>query len=279
MTLRIGWFSTGAGPTSQRYRMLVATLDAVRARTLDADITYVFSNRARGEDEGADAFFDLVESHQIPLVALSSRQFRRERAGALSKPGDPLPPWRYEYDRAVTDLVAPYDVDVCMVAGYMLIFTEDISRRFTFLNLHPAEPGGPVGTWQDVIWQLIDARAARSGVMVHLATEQLDRGPVVAYCTYSLRGPAFDPLWQELGSRSAAELRSTADNDHPLFVAIRRHGAAREVPLIVATLRALAAGQRTIDGRVVKSDGGELLNGIDLTLQVDAAVAQELQIS
>ena len=280
MTLRMGWFSTGAGPGSQRWRMFSAVLDAIRARTLDAEIAFVFCNRERGEDAGTDAFLDLAKSRQIQTITLSSRRFRRERGGALSKPGEPLPPWRVDYDRAVADLVAPFDVEVAMLAGYMLIFTEAISRRYTFLNLHPAEPGGPAGTWQDVIWQLIDTRAERSGVMVHRATDQLDRGPVVSYCTYSLRGQQFDPLWDEVGERSAAELRSTAQDNHPLFLAIRRHGAAREVPLVVATLRALAEKQVRLDGaRVVDAAGRELAAGLDLTAQVDAAVAAQLKIS
>jgi phosphoribosylglycinamide formyltransferase-1 len=45
------------------------------------------------------------------------------------------------------------------------------------INLHPAAPGGPTGTWQEVIWQLIEGRAVETGVMMHLVTPELDRGP------------------------------------------------------------------------------------------------------
>lgn len=270
MTLRIGWFTTGAGPGSQRWRMFNAVLDAIRLGQLDAKISFVFCNRERGEDEGTDTFFDLVESHDVTLVTMSSRAFRRARGGELSMHGQPLPAWRADYDRAVAGLIEPHDFDVAMLAGYMLIFTPEVSRRHPFLNLHPAEPGGPVGTWQGVIRELIETDASRSGVMVHLATEELDRGPVVASCTFSLRGAAFDQLRADAGSRALGD----AD---PLFRAIRKHGAAREVPLIVATLRALADARLALDGdRIVDREGRELSHGLDLTAEVEASVAIEL---
>ncbi|MCH7812303.1 MAG: phosphoribosylglycinamide formyltransferase, partial [Chloroflexi bacterium] len=42
MTLRIGWFSTGGGPDSQRQRLLTATVKAIRDGALDAEIAFVF---------------------------------------------------------------------------------------------------------------------------------------------------------------------------------------------------------------------------------------------
>ena len=269
--LRIGWFSTGAGEGSQRQRLLTAAVDAIQRRDLAAEIAFVFCNRERGENEGADSFLDLVDSFGIRCLTLSSRAFRRARGGALSQPGRPLPSWRADYDREVAELVGTHPFDVGVLAGYMLIFTADMAGRYPFLNLHPAAPDGPIGTWQDVIWTLIDRRADRSGVMVHLATEELDRGPPVAYCTYSLRGPAFDSLWQAAGSRTAEELRRDDGEQHPLFREIRRHGVAREEPLVMATLRAFADGGVRIDaGRVVDAAGGERGGGLDLTAEIDA---------
>ncbi|MCH8995003.1 MAG: phosphoglycerate transporter [Chloroflexi bacterium] len=272
MPLRIGWFSTGRGEGSRR--LLSAAAAAIRRGELNGEIAFVFSNRERGEHEGTDSFLDLAASFGIPCLTLSSRRFRRKRDGELSKRGEPLPPWRAEYDRQVEELLAQHPFDIGVLAGYMLIVTPEMSRRHPFLNLHPAEPGGPVGTWQEVVRQLIDRRAERSGVMIHLATEELDRGPVLGYCTYSLRGDAFDALWEAHGSGSAAETEVESD---PLFGEIRRHGAARELPLIVATLRAFAQGRLRLDGRKVVDEGGHALSGgLDLTSEIDAAVAAEL---
>lgn len=275
MTLRIGWFSTGRGEGSRR--LLTAAVDASRRGDLDAEIAFVFCNRERGEYEATDGFLDRVASFGIPAVTLSSRRFRKERAGVLSKPGQPLPPWRAEYDQRVLEMIAPYAFDVGMLAGYMLIFTRDVSSRLRLLNLHPAEPGGPVGTWQEVTWQLIDRRAERSGAMIHLATDALDEGPVVTYCSYSLRGPAFDRLWAVLGDRTSEQVREAEGEDHPLFREIRRHGAARELPFLVETLKAFAAGRLRIeDGELVDSAGRGLPGGLDLSAEIDAAVGAEL---
>lgn len=277
MTLRIGWFSTGAGEGSQRWRLFTAAVDATGRGELDAEIAFVFCNRERGEDEGTDSFLALVQSYGLTCLTLSSRRFRRERAGERSRAGEPLPAWRVEYDRAVAELVAGHPFDVGVLAGYMLVFTGEMCNRYPLLNLHPAEPGGPAGTWQEVVWQLIDRRAERSGVMVHLATEELDRGPSVAYCTFALRGAQFDPLWQALGARSAAELREAEGGTLPLFQEIRRHGAARELPLVMATLRAFADGRLRVEGRgVVDAAGQELSGGLDLTAEVDAAAVPVL---
>ena len=275
MTLRVGWFSTGRGDGSRR--LLKAAADAIGAGNLDAQIAFVFCNRERGEYETTDGFLDLVEAHDIPTVTLSSRQFRRDRSGALSKPGEPLPAWRAEYDAEVAKLIEGQPFDVGVLAGYMLIFTPEMAGRYPFLNLHPAEPGGPIGSWQRVIWELIDAQAARSGVMIHLATDELDRGPVVSFCTYPLRGEAFDPLWHDVGEETAAGLQAAAGEEHPLFLEIRRHGAARELPLVIETLRALSQTRvRVDDRRVFDSQGDPLAGGLDLTQEVETAVAPVL---
>ncbi len=275
MTLRVGWFSTGRGEGSQR--LLAAAVDAIRRCELDAEIAVLFCNRERGEHEATDAFLDQVASFGIPCLTLSSRRFRKERGGRLSKAGQPLPAWRADFDRQVHALVAQYPVDIGMLAGYMLILTPELTDRYTFLNLHPAEPGGPVGTWQEVVWQLIDRRAERSGAMIHLSTEELDQGPVVTYCTYSLRGPAFDGLWAGLGTRRVADVQQAEGEEHPLFREIRRHGAARELPLVVATLRAFAEGRLRLEGgRLLDASEREVRGGLDLSSKIDAAVAPML---
>ena len=271
MTLSVAWFSTGRGEGSRR--LLTAAVEAIREGSLDAKIAFVFCNRERGEHGSTDGFLDLVASFGIPSLTLSSRGFRRERGGALSKPGEQLPPWRVDYDRAVAELLGKHPFDIGLLAGYMLIFTPEMARRYPFLNLHPAEPGGPVGTWQEVIWELIERRADRSGVMIHLATEDLDQGPPVTYCTYSIRGLQFDSLWADLDSRAVSDIQAENGEEHPLFREIRRQGAMREVPLIVATLRVFAEHRARVDGRrVLDASGHELSGPLDLTEEIAAAL-------
>ncbi len=110
------------------------------------------------------------------------------------------------------------------------------------INLHPAAPNGPDGTWQEVIWQLIEQRADRSGVKIHLVTEELDQGPTIAYCRYPIRGARFDELWREAGLASTKNLRQRYGEELPLFKAIRAEGTKRELPLLVETLAFLSRG-------------------------------------
>ena len=231
--LKIGWFSTGRGPGSRG--LLEFVQGHIREGKLDARIQYVFSNREPGEAEGSDEFFQLVRGYEIPLVTLSSAGFRRSRGGRWAG-------LRTDFDRQVINLIKDYSVDVCVLAGYMLILGGEMCRRYPFLNLHPALPDGPVGTWQEVIWELIETRAARTGAMVHLATEQVDRGPVLSYCTVPLRGGPFDALWEEAGAADLPEARKEQGEEFPLFREIRAAGYAREPYLILETLRAVADG-------------------------------------
>ncbi len=274
MTLRLGWFSTGRGPTSRR--LLAATHDEIAAGRLDVQITAVFCNRERGEDPNTDTFLEQVRSYALPLVCLSSRDFRRRLGERIVRQGEQLPEWRRQYDREVMRLLEPYSFDIGLLAGYMLIFCEEASQRYDLLNLHPAAPGGPKGIWQSVIWQLIEARAERAGVMIHLATRELDEGPPVTYCTYRVRGPAFDPLWREFEGRTVEEVKNSEGEANPLFAEIRRHGVAREIPLVLETLRAFADGRvRISDKRVVDRDGRPSA-GFDLTEAIERMVARTI---
>lgn len=270
MTLTLGWFSTGRGPGSRR--LLAAVQDEIAAGRLDARIAVVFCNREPGQDAQTDQFLEQVRTYGIPLVCLSTLRFRRERGESPARPGEPLPEWRRDYDREVIRLLEPYDFDLGVLAGFMLI-APVLCQRYDLLNLHPAAPDGPPGTWQEVIWWLLEAGADHSGVRIHLATEELDMGPPVTYCTYPIRGPAFDEGWREVERRGVAAVRTEDGEENALFTEIRRQGAARELPLVVETLRAFAEGRvRIRDERIVDAQGNEIA-GYDLTDQIERIVA------
>jgi len=271
VTLRIGWFSTGRGEGSQK--LLRAAVDAIRDGRLDATIAFVFSNREPGQYAATDTFFAQVESYGIPLITLSDSRFRKERGGEVARKGQPLPAWRMEYDREVVRLLGRFDCDIGVLAGYMLIGTEPLVRWRPLLNLHPAAPDGPSGTWQDVAWRLIETRADHSGVRIHLGTLTLDAGPIVTYCTYSLRGPTIDLLWRAAGQRPLDQIKATDGELFPLFQEIRRRGATRELPLLVETLRCLADGRIRIDGDQIFLGETRIVGGYDLTPEVEAALA------
>ncbi len=259
--LKIGWFTTANGPGSRG--MFEAVLTAIQSGDLNAQFEFVFVSRERGQTAPTDSFLDLVEANGIDLVTLSSLRFRRDHGNT---------PWselREDFDRAVLARLEGFHPDVSIMAGYML-FAPEISRRMLVLNEHPALPGGTIGKWQDAIWDVIEQRADEHGVMVHVATPELDEGPVATVCRFTVRGPEFDPLWNDAQTSDIVDLRKSGDETLPLFAEIRAAGIQRERPLVVETLKGLAAGE--IDLSAVVS-GGQA-EPLDMTDRVDAAIAE-----
>ena len=265
--LRIGWFSTGRGEGSRGLLRFVYE----RLADIDARIEFVFSNRAPGEAEGSDEYFRLVRQYGLPLITHSSAEFRRRRGGRFAE-------HRAEYDAEVQQLLAEYRPDVCVLAGYMLIASGEMCRSFPLLNLHPALPDGPIGTWQEVVWQLIEQRATRTGAMMHLATEAVDRGPAVSYVTVPLNTPELELHWQEIGERDVAEIKEQQGEDYELFRQIRAAQYRREPYLLLETLRALSNGAIALESGLVEvtgdevSSSGDPFGGLCLDGQIEEAM-------
>ncbi len=272
--IRLAWFATARGTTSAK--LFAAAQKAIASGRLDATISVMFCNRAQGEDPNTDAFLEQVQASGTALVTLSSRDFRKQCGGEIARKGEALPEWRKDYDREVMRLLEPYPFDLGVLAGFMLIFGEEAAAKWDMLNLHPAAPGGPTGIWQDIIWQLVAEDAAEAGVMMHLATPELDGGPVVTYCRYPIRGAGFDGAWHELELHSFDELRGTKGETSRLFRAIRWAGIEREVPLVVETLRAFADGRIRIEDKQVVDDSGNVIEGYDLTDEIESIVRQKV---
>ncbi len=268
--LSIGWFSTGRGEGSQGLLRFIH--DAIDQGRLDARIEFVFSNREPGEADGSDQFFDLVRSYQLPLVTLSSGRYRREHGGGL------MSRHRAGFDREAIHLLEPYQPDVCALAGYMLICSGELCRRYPLLNLHGALPDGPTGTWQSVIWELIESKATQTGAMIHLATEEVDRGPVLSHCVVPITGDGFDKDWEALCGRDANSIRGVEGEDFPLFQRIREAGHRREPHLVLETLRAVADGRLQVRPETALDASGKPLQilhpaGLPLTDHIEAALA------
>ncbi len=260
--LRIGWFTTARGPGSRQ--MFEAVQTAIERGDLDARFAFIFCNREPGEDPVTDGLFERVQALDVPLLTLSSVRFRRDHGGERSQPGAPLPAWRDAYDAEVARLIDPREADVCVLAGYMLIFTPTFVEGRTVLNLHPALPDGPAGTWREVIRTLIRSRATESGVMVHLAVPEVDAGPVAAYCRYPIHDDELAPLWAELEPHIDA-LDDEALEDTGLFQRIRERGITREAPFLVAVLQAFADGQLRAEGARLLDATGAPAAALDVT--------------
>jgi len=264
---QIGWFSTGRDKAA-RY-LLETIINSIILGEIKAEIAFVFSSREPGESQESDLFIKLVESYQLPLVCFSYQNFKAGQAAAVTEQAGAMPTWRLDYDREVMERLQDFRPNLCVLAGYMLIVGKEMCQQDNMINLHPAAPGGPAGTWQEVIWQLIDSKATETGVMMHLVTPELDKGPVVTYCTFPIRGEPFDKYWQDMAKLppDSPERRS---EDNPLFKLIRQHGLSREFPLITSTLKAFSQGKVSVtaDKRIVDADGNPI-SGYNLTEEIN----------
>ncbi|MDO8569134.1 MAG: formyltransferase family protein [Dehalococcoidales bacterium] len=270
--LQLGWFSTARGKGSRD--LLAAVQDKISQGELNARIAFVFCSREPGESPQTDIFFEQVRGYGLPLVYFSYQKFKRTHGAASN--GESLPQWRLDYDREVMKRLQGYQPGLCVLAGYMLVVGPEMCRRYDMINLHPAAPTGPAGTWQEVIWKLIETRATETGVMMHLVTPQLDRGPVVTYCTFSLRGAAFDEGWAEISGQSIEDVKCHGES-HPLFKLIRKHGMAREFPLIIATIKAFSRGEIRITEKHPVDAGRRPIRGYDLSHEIDELVKKDLK--
>lgn len=264
---KIGWFSSGRGAGSQS--LLTTVMDNIQTGRIKAHIEFVYCNREAGQSDETDKFHSLVRSFDIPLVSYSSKYFQPE----LRK--EDIEKWRNAYDLQVIAKLDKYDVDICVLAGYMLVTGSNMCKKYDQLNLHPAVPGGPKGTWKDVIWQLIETKASHTGAMMHLATPELDEGPPVTYCKFSIRGSLFDEYWREISGVPVSKIKATQGEDNNLFKSIRKYGLIREYPLIVTTLKAFSEGRVKIDNGSVVDKEGCPIEAYDLSQEIDKGLLEK----
>ena len=265
--MKIGWLSSGRDAAART--LLTEVARRASRDGLDLDIAVVLCDHVRGELTESDAFLDLVAELGLTAVTLSSaasRQSRRED-------------WRRDFHDDVAEQLAPYGVELLVLAGYMLIASPELCARYAMLNLHPALPGGPRGTWQEVIWRLLADEAGETGAMIHLATPELDRGPVVAWCSFATVGPRWDDLWRDFRRQRDAlgidGLAAAQGERQPLFAEIRRQGERREIPLLYRTVREFALGHLQVRGGEIV--GATAAAPLELTAEVDAEAAADAQ--
>jgi phosphoribosylglycinamide formyltransferase-1 len=263
-----GWWTTGRDQAA--IELFDAVWKAMQSGVIPGKISYVFCSKAKGEGASSDRLMDMASMRGLPVASVSAAGFMPELRETDRKR------WRDIYHGAVLDAVKDFHQDIVVLAGYMWVVSARVCRSFPIINLHPALPGGPCGTWQEVIWQLIRERAGRTGVMMHLVTPELDRGPVITCCTFKIMGEdKWDILWgqldESLKTAGLDAIKASCGEAQPLFAAIRREGTMRETPLIVQTLRSLATGDISIkDGRPFDRFGRALNAPLDLTPEIEA---------
>lgn len=142
---------------------LQAILDACASGYLMAEVVAVISNR--------ESAFGLERARAAKIPAI-----------ARPKPKEQD---RRDYDKGLSTLVASYEPDWVVLAGWMRLLSNNFLDCFPgrVINLHPALPGSFPGT--DAIRRAYQAyqrgEIDRTGVMVHLVPDEgVDSGPVLA---------------------------------------------------------------------------------------------------
>lgn len=260
--MSFGWWTTGRDEAA--LALLRAAHQATQDGTVPSGLSYVFCSREPGESAPSDALLSEVAGYGLTTVTLSAARFEPGLRKADRQA------WREAYHREVLARVSGLSADLVVLAGYMWVVSVSVCKQLSLINLHPAAPGGPVGTWQEVIWRLLSDRARETGVMMHLVTAELDKGPPVTYCTFPIRGGPWEPLWAALEEKRADQgleaVQSGEGEGEPLFGAIRLEGVRRELPLIVQTLRSFALGKIAVrNGALVDARGKNLARPYDLT--------------
>jgi phosphoribosylglycinamide formyltransferase-1 len=137
---------------------LVAIADAIAAGHCDATIDLVVSDRASAGG------LEFARARGIPAEVVSLRQY----------------PDRAVWDAALVELVARFEPDLVVSAGFMRVLGAAFLARFArrIINLHPALlplfPGtqGPADA--------LAAGVRLSGCSVHLVDAGVDTGPIIA---------------------------------------------------------------------------------------------------
>jgi phosphoribosylglycinamide formyltransferase-1 len=152
VTIRLGVLISGSGTNLQ------AIIDACEAKTLDAEVVVVISDR---EDAHG---LNRARAHGIDAVLIDRGEF-------LSPHG---------FNAAIREKLADHQVEWVVMAGYMRLLGREVLEAYPnrVLNIHPALlPSFPGANG---IGDALQFGVKVTGVTVHFANESFDDGPILA---------------------------------------------------------------------------------------------------
>ena len=143
---------------SGRGSNLQSIIDAITSRRLDATLAVVISNRSDA------AGLQRASSSGIEAACVLPKDY----------------PTRDACDLAIVDILRARDVGLVCLAGYMRILGRPMLEAFhhRILNIHPSLLPSFPGL--DAQRQALEYGVGVTGVTVHLVTDGLDDGPIVA---------------------------------------------------------------------------------------------------
>ena len=153
-----------------------------------------------GSGSNLQAIIDACADGKLPaevvaVVSNRSEVFALQRADAAGVPavhvGVHPGEERSDYDARLADVVAGFDPDLVVLAGWMRLLTMSFLGWFPnrVINLHPALPGELPGTRAiERAWdEAIAGTRTGTGVMIHLVPDEgVDDGPVLGTATVDI---------------------------------------------------------------------------------------------
>eukprot|EP00429_Kryptoperidinium_foliaceum_P070239 CAMPEP_0176050710 /NCGR_PEP_ID=MMETSP0120_2-20121206/25206_1 /TAXON_ID=160619 /ORGANISM="Kryptoperidinium foliaceum, Strain CCMP 1326" /LENGTH=638 /DNA_ID=CAMNT_0017384145 /DNA_START=40 /DNA_END=1956 /DNA_ORIENTATION=- len=137
-----------------------ATIDAIKAGTLNAQVVVACSNKS---DAG---ILERARNEGIPAVHVPCKK------------GTP----RAEYDAKLTEVLREYGVDLVMLVGFMRIVSPEFCNDWAgaCINVHPSLlPKHAGGMDLEVHKAVLAAGETETGCTVHVVTAEVDGGPIV----------------------------------------------------------------------------------------------------
>lgn len=169
--LNIAVLLSGSGTNLQ------AIIDAIAAGTLNARIVHVVSSRP-------DAYgIERAQAAGIPVMVLNREAYADREAA----------------DARIVETLQAAGAEYVVMAGYMRMVTPVMLSAFPdrVLNLHPALLPSFKGA--HAIQDAFEAGVKVTGVTVHFANEEYDKGPIVAQCAVPVReGDTLDALEERI---------------------------------------------------------------------------------
>jgi phosphoribosylglycinamide formyltransferase-1 len=134
-------------------------LDAISARTLDANVSVVISNKK-------DSYIlKRAQAHNTPNVFISHKNKTRE-----------------DFDFEMTMVLKKHNVELVLLIGFMRILSSDFCNEWSgkILNVHPSLlPKYAGGMDTNVHEEVLRNNDKETGCTIHLVTNEVDEGPII----------------------------------------------------------------------------------------------------
>jgi phosphoribosylglycinamide formyltransferase-1 len=144
---------------STRGTNLIALVDAIQHKKLDASIEIVLSNKQEA------GILTLAQQFQLPHQFVNPENLSREK-----------------FDEKISVILQAKNVDFIVLIGYMRILSKEFVTKWEnkIINVHPSLlPDFAGGMDMQVHQAVLDAGVKETGCTVHVVTEEVDSGPIL----------------------------------------------------------------------------------------------------